>query len=248
MKNHVLAITSVALLISSANVAAAATAKENTGVVSGALVGAAAGGPVGLIVGAALGGHYANRSERLERGALQRVELDAQIADATTRLATARTQLANVEANLAARAQTLQEQSQRIDALLEDQALLTQLGVQVQFATNVAALTARDEQILATLGQYLARHPELAVRLHGHTDARGALSYNDDLSAARAGAVAQALRDNAVAPAQIEALGHGERQATAPAYDVDALARERRVDVELVQPEDKLRRASRRQD
>lgn len=214
--------------------AQAATPRENTGVIGGAIVGAAAGGPVGLIAGAVLGGHYAGRSERIRRGDAQADALSAQLDSLNARLAASSLALSQVETSLASRNARVAEQEARIASLAEDQILLSALELRVRFATGDTTVSEDDHETLAILGRYLERHPEVRVRLEGHADGRGPAPDNLALSQARAQAVGDVLESARAAQQQIDLAAHGERHAVATADDHDQLATERRVDVRLV--------------
>jgi outer membrane protein OmpA-like peptidoglycan-associated protein len=246
MQKQILTTVGAVVILGLSHTANAATPAENRGVIGGALIGAVTGGPVGLIAGAALGGHYAHKSGRAKLGALEVERLNGELAGMTERLAAVTEQSLRLAASLEARESTVLMQSKRIDALLEDQSLLTSLGLEVRFATDDAQLAEADRHTLETLARYLERHPQRRVRLHGHADARGGVVHNDKLSLARSHAVADALKSASVDPRQIDVLAYGERQADAAQSDPDRLAAERKVDVELVQPGSDARSASSR--
>lgn len=239
-----LSIAVSAVLLGSSAAASAATPRENTGVIGGALVGAAAGGPVGLIVGAALGGHYGNRSERIAQGELELDQLNHEFDVASAQLERSLDELERVESTLLERSRTLAVQDQRIDQLVEDQMLLSALRLRVRFATDDATITEDDHETLAILARYLSQHPEIRVQLDGHADARGSDAHNDRLSMARARAVGAALTARDVAEQQVDVRGFGESQAQADAASPDALAAERRVEVELIVPDETTERVS----
>lgn len=221
-------------LMISASSASADTKREHAGVIGGAVIGAAAGGPVGMFVGAAVGGHFAHRGQRIVDGQMQIADLDTQLHDINSRLSASTLELEQVEGMLAARNARIAEQTARIEALAEDQILLSALELRVRFATGDTEVSEEDHETLAILGRYLERHPEARVRLDGHADARGPAEDNETLSLARALAVGEAI---AVSERQIDIRAMGEKEAVAPSEDIDGLARERRVDVRLVGPE-----------
>lgn len=131
--------------------AQAATPRENTGVVGGAIAGAVAGGPVGLIAGAVIGGHYAGRSERIRSGERQADALNAQLDDLNARLAASTLALTQVEDTLRARNARVAEQEARISSLAEDQLLLSALELRVRFATGDSTVSEDDYETLAIL-------------------------------------------------------------------------------------------------
>jgi outer membrane protein OmpA-like peptidoglycan-associated protein len=233
-----------AVLLGSSASAAAESAREPVGVIGGAIVGAAAGGPIGVLVGAAVGGHYANQADRLADGERELADVTREFENVEAQLAQSVNELERVENALLERSRTLAVQDQRIDQLVEDQMLLSALRLRVRFATDDASITEDDRETLAILARYLAQHPEVRVRLDGHADARGSLAHNDKLSVERARAVAAALAGHEVADEQIDIRGFGEREAAADIADPDRLAAERRVEVELIQPDDSEQRLS----
>lgn len=233
-----------ALLLGSSVSAAADSSREPVGVIGGAIVGAVAGGPIGGLMGAVIGGHYANQSDRLADGQVELAEVMREFEQTEAQLARSVSELERVENALLERSRTLAVQDQRIDQLVEDQMLLSALRLRVRFATDDASITQEDDETLAVLARYLARHPEVRVRLDGHADARGSLAHNDKLSVKRAQAVGAALTGRNVPDEQIDIRGFGERKAAAAITDPDRLAAERRVEVELIQPDDSTQRLS----
>lgn len=214
----------------------AATRTENLGVFGGAVAGAAVGGPVGMLVGAAVGGHYGHQRQRAHDGETDAARLGAALARSEDRADEAEREVANLEARVAHMSAELSAGRARIDALLDEQALLAQLQFNVLFATDEHALSDADKARLVTLGKLLKNQPALRVRLSGHADPRGSDAHNDALSMRRAQSAAEVLEGADVTPEQIETVAFGERQARADENDRDALARERRVGIELLRP------------
>ena len=78
----------------------------------------------------------------------------------------------------------------------------------ILFETDSAALTDASRPALDEIASLLGNNPSLALLVVGHTDDRGALGYNIDLSQRRAQAVVERLgRDYGVASSRLE--GHG---------------------------------------
>ena len=73
-------------------------------------------------------------------------------------------------------------------------------------------------RITAVLNQY----PQTTIRVEGHTDTRGSVQYNQQLSERRAMAVKNALAQQGVDPMRIEAYGYGKSQ---PISSSDAMNR-----------------------
>lgn len=102
------------------------------------------------------------------------------------------------------------------------------------FAFDTADLTPESAPALAEIASYLAAHPERGFHVVGHTDARGDLAYNLNLSRDRARAVVDALaRDHGVERSRLEPHGVGP---LVPVFsNADDAGRERNRRVELVE-------------
>lgn len=79
----------------------------------------------------------------------------------------------------------------------------------------------------------LAQDAEATIRLVGHADAVGPDQYNDNLSLARAQAVATYLIGQGVDPARVAIEGRGERHPIAENDTSEGRARNRRIEIEL---------------
>ncbi len=78
----------------------------------------------------------------------------------------------------------------------------------ILFETDSAEVNDASKPALDEIASLLSDDPELAILVVGHTDDRGSLGYNVDLSERRARAVVEVLaRDYGIAPARLE--GHG---------------------------------------
>jgi len=71
----------------------------------------------------------------------------------------------------------------------------------------------RDD--LQTLAGSLNKYPDTTVDVIGHTDNTGGAAYNQDLSARRAGAVADILHNAGVSGSRLRAYGRGEEETLA---------------------------------
>lgn len=89
----------------------------------------------------------------------------------------------------------------------------------ITFETNLAAITGKNKESVASLAKWLKAHPTAKVTIEGHTDAPGTPAFNKALGAKRAEAVRQSLRQQGVAAKRIAVLNRGgdatERKATA---------------------------------
>ena len=203
-----------------------AAKEESIGVGSGAAIGAIAGGPVGLIIGAAFGGWLGDRfhHERSERTAADRRANDAQAQAATLehKLTGREQQLASTQSEL------LSERAAHREDL--EQAL----AVEVYFRTEDSVLGTDTEQRIADLARLVGTMDGAVIRVDGHADARGTQQYNDELSVRRAESVRDALIRGGLPAERIVVTASGEIDSAAAEQDVDGMALDRRVQIEIV--------------
>lgn len=86
---------------------------------------------------------------------------------------------------------------------------------------------ARDNVILHA--KYLVAHPNVRVRLEGHTDSRGSREYNIALGERRAKYVAEVLRLQGVKASQIDIVSYGQEKPAVNAHTEEAYQLNRRV-------------------
>ena len=222
MRNTAIAIiTAVAVLASAPGEAAQKSQKnENIGVGAGAIIGAAAGGPVGFIIGAALG---AKVGETIDHKNHDIDGLQATVDESSARIA-------RMERDF----DTLGAEIERLQSLSRPELIdLMQAGINmdVLFRTDEAVLADTTAGRLAQLAGTLASMGDIRIQLDGFADERGAADYNLVLSERRV----QFIRDQFVAagvhPERISASAHGE--SVAQDDTVDSYALERRVSVKL---------------
>ncbi len=80
------------------------------------------------------------------------------------------------------------------------------------FATNKTRILSRSEEALNDLYMYLARNPQVRIKIIGHTDSVGKDEANQKLSDGRATEVRKDLIERGIAADRIEAEGRGETQ------------------------------------
>jgi OOP family OmpA-OmpF porin len=105
----------------------------------------------------------------------------------------------------------------------------------VSFELNSADLTAASLPVLARIAADLKKYPGLRVEVQGHTDSSGSDRYNLSLSERRAQAVRAYLIDQGVSSGQVEARGYGESQPIADNSTAAGRARNRRVDMKVLE-------------
>jgi len=106
----------------------------------------------------------------------------------------------------------------------------------VNFAFDRADLLPAAQQILdREVIPELKDDASLTVRVEGHTDSVGSDSYNQQLSERRAAAVKTYLVSKGVAASRVESTGFGETQPVADNTSAVGRAKNRRVDVKVMQ-------------
>ncbi len=115
---------------------------------------------------------------------------------------------------------------------------LTLSDDQLRFPTGKASLPPGELKVLDGLAALLVQHPNLALRIEGHTDAAGRAEANLTVSQARADALRQALIERGVAAERIQALGLGETRPMGAVTDQAASRRDRRMEIYLIENAD----------
>jgi outer membrane protein OmpA-like peptidoglycan-associated protein len=129
-----------------------------------------------------------------------------------------------------AQARDLQQQLQDLQAKQTDRGMMLTLG-NVLFDTNGDTLKPGADELVSRLAQFLQNHPDIKVRIEGHTDSTGGDAYNQSLSERRAEAVALALEARGITVQRIQAIGRGK---SAPVAGNDTAAgrqQNRRVEI-----------------
>jgi len=228
MRNQIIVLLAGSMLATTGWTAEKARApkEESIGVGSGAAIGAIAGGPIGFVIGAAFGGWLGDRFHH-ERS--ERVASDQRATEAQARASSLESRLSGTEQQLASTNARLWN-----ERVAHRQELEQALAVDVLFRTEDSVIDGATEQRLAELASLVAPMDGTVIRLDGHTDARGTQEYNDQLSAARAASVRDALIRAGMPAERIVATAAGEAESTASEQDVDGMALERRVQVRIV--------------
>jgi outer membrane protein OmpA-like peptidoglycan-associated protein len=206
---------------------------EAAGVGGGVAVGAAVGGPVGAIVGAALGGWF---GDRFHREKTARVELEGKYGEAQAeaqslqaRLLESEQRIKGSERQIAGLEREIETERQTYRAALQDA-----LNTQIFFRTDESEIHEDSARNLQQLAKLVNTLDGFLIRLEGHADPRGEESYNEQLSAARAESVRDALVAAGFPGDRISVSAVGETQSRAEPEDLDAMAMERRVHIEVV--------------
>ncbi|BCN92598.1 hypothetical protein THMIRHAM_03830 [Thiomicrorhabdus immobilis] len=102
------------------------------------------------------------------------------------------------------------------------------------FEFNKAILKEEAKPTLNDYAEYMKKHSEVQVKVTGHTDSVGSLSYNQTLSEARAKAVKTFLEEKGIDAQRIQAVGMGETQPVATNKTREGRAENRRVELEIL--------------
>ncbi|MGH1331103.1 MAG: OmpA family protein [Paracoccaceae bacterium] len=113
--------------------------------------------------------------------------------------------------------------------------LIVTMPQDILFATDSAVVNYGLQSDLRALAQNLQKYPDTTVDVVGHTDNSGAASYNQDLSARRASAVATLLIADGVRSSRIRAYGAGEDRPITSNLTPEGRAQNRRVEI-IIRP------------
>ena len=186
----------------------------------------------------------AQRAREEKERALQKEAESARVAELATeeaqqarRLAESRAseaEFARREAELASeQISSLTRQLENLQLRQTESGVVVTLG-DVLFASGQTSLVEGAVSSLEEVVDLLQTEPDKKIRVEGHTDSSGDPEENIQLSQLRADAVRQALIDLGVAEDRITSEGMGEDFPIASNEDQEGRARNRRVDVILL--------------
>lgn len=101
----------------------------------------------------------------------------------------------------------------------------------VYFEYDSANVRQEDQATLQAHAAYLAKHPNVTVRLEGHTDERGSREYNLALGERRALSIRQILMLQGADISQFQVTSFGEERPAVDGSDESAWAQNRRVEI-----------------
>ncbi|MCU0446836.1 MAG: OmpA family protein [Microscillaceae bacterium] len=106
----------------------------------------------------------------------------------------------------------------------------------IEFSENSSDVTDQMKPDLEKLVLFLADHPNIGLKISGHTDAQGTMDTNLRLSQARADAIrAYILNRGRFKPDRVEAIGYGNTKPIVQKEETDEHRRiNRRVEFELI--------------
>jgi outer membrane protein OmpA-like peptidoglycan-associated protein len=113
-----------------------------------------------------------------------------------------------------------------------DEIMLNMPG-NVTFATNSADIKSNFYGVLDSVSLVLKEYEKTVVEVAGHTDDRGAESYNQQLSERRASSVAQYFRSRGLDGRRLITVGYGESRPAADNGTAAGREQNRRVELTL---------------
>lgn len=129
-------------------------------------------------------------------------------------------------------AQAALESLRRVAAVREEQrGTVITLSGEVLFATGQSSLLPIAQQRLDQVARALIDQGARHLVVEGHTDSRGSVTDNQQLSLSRALAVRSYLISRGVPEVQVEAVGHGPSRPVAPNETAEGRANNRRVEI-----------------
>tara|TARA_R110001583_G_scaffold183598_1_gene342314 strand:+ start:49083 stop:49667 length:585 start_codon:yes stop_codon:yes gene_type:complete len=101
----------------------------------------------------------------------------------------------------------------------------------VYFDYDSSSVRPQDLPILEAHAAYLSAHPNVNIRVEGHTDDRGSREYNLALGERRALAIRQILMLQGASINQFQVTSYGEERLAAEGYDESVWSKNRRVEL-----------------
>ena len=102
----------------------------------------------------------------------------------------------------------------------------------VHFAYDDSRLSQHDERVLNVHAKYMLDHPNISLRVKGHTDERGGREYNIALGERRAQTVGRFLETKGVPSNRISEVSYGKEQPVNLESNEAAWAENRRAELE----------------
>jgi outer membrane protein OmpA-like peptidoglycan-associated protein len=115
--------------------------------------------------------------------------------------------------------------------------ILVDLKSQLLFTSDSAVLKPQAVELVAKLGDILAKYPEDRIKVSGFTDSTGSVAHNEELSLRRARSVRDVLHDRGVKIEQILVEGMGPERPIASNKTSAGRSQNRRVEIHIDVPE-----------
>ncbi len=217
--------------------------EETVGLMSGALIGAAAGGPPGAVIGAALGifvgdGWITKREYRDIETAWISLQLEAD--EARAQLASLQRENREAQAELARRRDA---PAQVLPAFLSsspDAGLFNVPSISLHFRTGSSTIEAHYQAQLTALAAIAEQLPTGAVEINGYADRNGDTDANLRLSESRAASVKSFIERLGLDSEVITTVAYGEASPLHETQSVETDFFDRRVIVRLVNTSQQL--------
>lgn len=175
-----------------------------------------------------------SRLEQLQRDLADRSsrvdELESVIASKDASMRALKDAISKALTDFEGKGLTVEQRDGKVYVSLENKLL---------FASGSWTVGANGKTAVVELGKVLGENPDIAVLIEGHTDdvpygGSGNLKGNWDLSAKRATAIVNILRENkTIDPKNLTAAGRGEYAPIAPNDTPENKAKNRRIEVVL---------------
>jgi len=108
------------------------------------------------------------------------------------------------------------------------------IAARIRFATSSSKLSGAERAKLQEVIDIVKEHPEVKIRIEGHTDSRGDAQTNKKLSVDRANIVKTYLTKNGISNDKMVVVGYGEEMPIDTNKTEAGRANNRRVDVILI--------------
>nr|MBI1230983.1 OmpA family protein [Cytophagales bacterium] len=143
----------------------------------------------------------------------------------------------------------MDKQADELEAIENAKVERVEEGIRLTFESGILfgfdsySLTPESQESVMELAEILNKYPETNLMIVGHTDNRGAESYNQDLSEKRASAVANYLKMRGVSGDRLTTIGQGLDNPVETNETEEGRAKNRRVEISIAANEDLVDKA-----
>jgi outer membrane protein OmpA-like peptidoglycan-associated protein len=171
-------------------------------------------------------------SKALDDATARIAAMEATIAEERSKADQVRTSMQQQADRKLAEVRDLYRRFSELNGAYTDRGVLLKLAdTELLFQPAMATLTGDELPTLDRIAALLEAHPDLGIRIEGHTDSLGDTATNLALSQQRAEAVKQALIERGVEPDRLTAEGLGPERPIADNATSAGRAQNRRVEV-----------------
>lgn len=104
----------------------------------------------------------------------------------------------------------------------------------ITFETNKAEIRTSSRRTLDKAVKVLKEFPDIRIEISGHTDNKGSVAHNKDLSQRRADSVKQYFIDKGIDASRLETIGHGPDKPVDTNDTKDGRANNRRIEFRII--------------